>query len=282
MVNSSQAGRVCLPRLASKSVVPEGLVGRELTRYDEFLAANELYERVFDYPNDGFTLNPNLLGALARNGGSVVGVFAPDDMLVGFAYGFAGKDASGSEYHYSQSAVVAVEYQGQGIGRELKCLQRDVATRTGSEKMRWTFDPILTRNGHFNFSTLGAIGIGFHKDYYSRPGTDRLLVDWALCADTDPYEELRATPSPELSHQGWGEIVEHGGLHWLPLPADPARTIDLGLRPKVAESLQASLAGGNVLVGCRRVDDDTSSYLSVPCIDGTSHNQTVHSPLEDA
>ena len=63
-----------------------------LTTGDDFRAAAELYTRVFGYERPEFSLNPNLLSALARNGGSAVGVRGAGGELIGFAYGFAGRD----------------------------------------------------------------------------------------------------------------------------------------------------------------------------------------------
>lgn len=246
-----------------------GFYGRELASYEELRAANELYVRVFNYSEPEFALNLNLLCALVKNGGSVVGVFAPDDELVGFAYGFAGKDRAGNSYHYSQSAVVEHGYQGLGVGRSLKQLQREVAERLGNERMRWTFDPILARNAHFNLSTLGAVGFDFQRDYYSRPGTDRLLVDWTFDQAIDPYQEQRAVRTPVLGAKSWGEPETHQDAQWLPLPTDSRRTIELGLRSQISGALESLLSADLVLIDCRRTDSDTAAYLAVPRVRGS-------------
>ena len=248
------------------------LIGRELGGYEELQAANELYARVFGYQDPSFALNPNLLVALRDNGGSVVGVFTPEGGIVGFAYGFAGRDAAGNDFHYSQSAVVDPAFQGRGIGRELKLLQRGVAERWGHRSMRWAFDPILTRNGHFNFSTLGAIGTAYLPDYYGRPCTDRLVVEWALGDGTaaepdDPYLVQRGLAAPSLGGARWAAAVEQAdGAVWVPLPAEPEAALSAGLRGPLADTLQAVLAEGRVLVDCRCVDEATVAYLAVPRI----------------
>lgn len=240
----------------------EELVGRELRSYEDFLAAGELYVRVFGYRDPEFALNPNLLSALIGNGGSAVGVFAPEGRLVGFAYGFAGRDADGRDFHYSQSATVDPAYQGRGIGRELKQLQRRVARRWGHRTMRWTFDPVLVRNGHFNLSTLGAVGTAYLPDYYARSGTDRLLVEWSLDGGPDPYRALRGTP-PQLGAEHWGVPQADGERTWLALPADPRRPEAERLRPALAASLRALTEQGRILIDCSRLDDETAVYLAV-------------------
>ncbi|MBC9928361.1 MULTISPECIES: GNAT family N-acetyltransferase [unclassified Leucobacter] len=239
-----------------------GLIGRELLRFEDVQAANELYGRVFAYQDPSFALNPNLLFALKDNGGSVVGVFTADERLVGFAYGFAGKDASGSEYHYSQATVVDPEFQGKGLGRQLKMLQRRVAERWGHRSMRWTFDPVLVRNGHFNFSTLGAIGTDYLADYYGRPGTDRLLAEWALGTGADHASDLRETAAPLLDRGSWGQAVPQGEAVWVPLPA--AAGAAEHLRTRLADTLRAQFAAGRVIIDCRRLEPETTAYLFVP------------------
>ena len=172
------------------------LTGRRLAGADELHEAAELYTRVFRYEPKRVNLNPLLVQAIIRNGGSAVGVY-DGERIVGFAYGFAGRDRDRVDFHYSQAAVVAPEYQGQGIGRRLKLLQRDVALEWGHERMRWTFDPLIARNGHFNLDSLGARGLGFHPDYYDRADTARVMVEWDLTSETaaDALAE-RAAPTP--------------------------------------------------------------------------------------
>lgn len=279
MVDFSQTMHVASPQSAVKIAGidgVEGLVGRELSGYSEFLAATELYSRVFAYQGPGFELNTNLLCALAGNGGSAVGVFTPDNVLVGFAYGFTGREADGSDYHYSQSAVVAAEYQSKGIGRQLKVLQRTVAQRYRAHSMRWTFDPLLTRNGHFNFATLGAVGTRFYNNYYCRPDTDRLLVEWALGTGEDPYAAARQLATPQLDQTSWGTAIAHEGAVWVPLPAVPERSLELNLRPKLAETLHDVLADDMVLIDCRRLNADVATYLAVPRTGNAAVSASAH------
>lgn len=251
-----------------------------LSSGEEFRAAAALYTRVFGYERPEFSLNPNLLSALARNGGSAVGVRTADGELIGFAYGFAGRDAQGRDFHYSQAAVVDAAHQGEGVGRMLKERQRDVALGWGHRTMRWTFDPVLSRNAHFNFTSLGAEGVGFVPDYYGRAGTDRVVVEWQLTRDHDPFHDLRRVEPPALGRADWGRIA-HGPLSrrdgsveeaaWLAVPAQaPAVSDDEEerashdlLRANVRQSLATLIGSGAVLVSCVRVDPSTAVYLAV-------------------
>jgi predicted GNAT superfamily acetyltransferase len=54
--------------------------------------------------------------------------------------------------------------------------------------MTWTFDPLQSRNAHFNFAKLGVLADTYKVDFYGpetssvlhRNGTDRLWVRWLL------------------------------------------------------------------------------------------------------
>ncbi|MDL9978348.1 hypothetical protein [Microbacterium candidum] len=259
---------------------PSPLRVETLRSGEEFHAAAALYTRVFGYDRPEFSLNPNLLSALARNGGSAIGVYTPAHDLIGFAYGFAGRDEHGHDFHYSQAAVVDAAHQGEGIGRMLKVGQRAVAREWGHRAMRWTFDPILARNAHFNFSSLGAEGVAFVPDYYGRPGTDRIIVEWALDRAADPYGDLRRPEPPALGPADWGCVVRttvprpEGGaqdVSWLAIPAaapsvsddEEERASHDRLRARVRDALRSLFDARNILVACVRIDAETAAYLAI-------------------
>lgn len=248
------------------SVAADAGVGydcRELTQYAEFREAAALYARVFAYTEQEYALNANLLTALARNGGSAIGAFADDGGLIGFAYGFAGCDANGAHFHYSQAAAVDAAQQGRGVGQALKLAQRDVARRWGQQSMRWTFDPLLSRNAHFNLSSLGAVGIAFERDYYARPDTDRLVVSWDLVETGCPAPRSDPPSAPPLGKDDWGRIVHTDDGSWI---AIPARQEELGhdersaLRRELERAMTEVFRRGEVLVAASRIDEHTAVY----------------------
>jgi predicted GNAT superfamily acetyltransferase len=209
--------------------VSDGFRAVSLTTAARFAEASALYRGVFGYQDPEYGLNPRLLGALASNGGAVVGVLDRTDRLVAFAYGFCGTDRRGF-YHYSQSAVVAADQQGHGLGRMLKHAQREVALSHGLSRMRWTYDPAQIRNGHFNLDVLGARGRWFAPDLYG-PGTDRVIVEWDLS---------REHPVPPDD-----DLIE------LVVPADTA---------ELRRLFEELLGKGLVAVSCRRLPDGSGAY----------------------
>jgi predicted GNAT superfamily acetyltransferase len=68
--------------------------------------------------------------------------------------------------------------------------------------MRWTFDPLLSSNAHFNFERLGATVLSFHPNCYgSRTDTfntddttDRIRVSWRL---DRPIGRATVAPNPK-------------------------------------------------------------------------------------
>lgn len=251
------------------SVATDAGVGygcRELTVYSEFREAAALYSRVFAYSASEYALNSNLLSALARNGGSAVGAFTPEDRLIGFAYGFAGCDANEVNYHYSQAAAVDPEHQGRGVGQALKFAQREVALRWGQRTMRWTFDPLLARNAHFNLSSLGAVGIAFERDYYARPDTDRLVVAWDLAAAGDSGRG-HMVDAPAAGREDWGREMRAETGSWIAIPAQSgaltaAERADV--RSRLEHTLTAAFRRGDILVASSRIDEHTAVYRAMP------------------
>ena len=79
-------------------------------------------------------------------------------------------------------------YRHLDLGTQLKQAQRERALAMGIHEMTWTFDPLQSRNAHFNFAKLGVLAETYKVDFYGpetssvlhRNGTDRLWVRWML------------------------------------------------------------------------------------------------------
>lgn len=239
---------------------------RRLVSQQEFAQAHVLYRDVFSYSDPSLGVNPRLMTTLIENGGTAIGAFTPEPTprLVGFTYGYPGVDAAGHRYHYSQAAVVDPELQGQGIGRILKVAQGDVARSAGATHMRWSFDPALARNAHFNLNSLGANGRWFSADPYG-VNSDRMTVEWALVRDdTAPVapEQTRVRPS----QSEWGIPITTDGAILLPIPAQftelDQESADR-VRVKIRAALTELLSSGAVAVTCDRIDSTTAMYFLV-------------------
>ena len=119
-------------------------------------------------------------------GNIFVGAFEKDK-LVGFAFGFLGREHGQLTIH-SHLLAVLDPYRHLDLGSRLKQAQRERAMAMSVHEMTWTFDPLQSRNAHFNFSKLGVVSDLYKVDFYGpetssmlhQNGTDRLWVRWAL------------------------------------------------------------------------------------------------------
>ncbi|ROR73365.1 GNAT family N-acetyltransferase [Bogoriella caseilytica] len=245
------------PRTDTTAVLDGGLEVRSLQRHEEFAALCQLYRKVFGYdgPDDG--LNPRLLANLAAHGGTVVGAISTDGALQAFALGWTAVETDPADphvYHFSQVAGIAPELQGRGIGRVLKNVQAAIALTRGCTRMRWTYNPLITRNAHFNLDVLGARGRWFDRDAIG-PGLDRVTVEWDLepsaGAGDDVLTPAGVAPQTVPALQV-GELAQDGQALLLGLPTEPAgphTEIGTALRGRFAEIFER----GYEAVSCRRV-----------------------------
>jgi predicted GNAT superfamily acetyltransferase len=123
-------------------------------------------------------------------GGWTLGAFVADRM-VGFVHHLAAVRGHNEILGYSHMMAVAKDYQNKGVGARLKWAQRERALRDGRKLIKWTWDPMMARNAHFNLNRLGAVVETFLDNFYGidygagedeRPGlpTDRLSATWEI------------------------------------------------------------------------------------------------------
>jgi predicted GNAT superfamily acetyltransferase len=121
-----------------------------------------------------------------HTGGQILGAFDGDNM-VGFTKAYVGVHDR-TPYLHSHMAAVLPSHRDRRVGRQLKLFQREDALRRGIRLIEWTFDPLETKNAHFNINRLGAISRHYIPNFYGITTsplhrgmpTDRLLVEWNL------------------------------------------------------------------------------------------------------
>jgi predicted GNAT superfamily acetyltransferase len=155
----------------------------------------------------------HLLVTLAHNGSVVIGAFAQaedadTERLIGFAFGFPGlvRSAEGAAYKFcSHQLGVHPDYRGRGVGFAIKRAQWQFARQQGYDRITWTYDPLLSSNGHFNIHKLGATCNTYERNFYGSLNdglnaglhTDRFQVDWWL-RSRRVERRLSRHPRPEL------------------------------------------------------------------------------------
>src|ERR1700691_144908 len=171
---------------------------RDLKSIDDLSQLKAVEKEVWGMADED-TLPLTLAIACIAAGNIFVGAFDKDgqdrhdnrlkerEQLVGFAFGFLGREHGLTTIHSHMLAVLDA-YRHLDLGARLKQAQRERAMAMGIHEMTWTFDPLQSRNAHFNFSKLGVVSETYKVDFYGpatssmlhQNGTDRLWVRWML------------------------------------------------------------------------------------------------------
>ena len=161
-----------------------GVSVRELADLADLEGVVDLFSSIW-----GRTANPpvtiELLRAFSKAGNYVGGAF-DGTRLVGACVGFF--HAPAEDALHSHIAGVSPAATGRSIGFALKLHQRAWALLRGVSEIAWTFDPLVSRNAHFNLVKLAARPVEYLPNFYgpmvdSLNGdseSDRLLVRWQL------------------------------------------------------------------------------------------------------
>lgn len=121
-----------------------------------------------------------------KNGGIMLAAFEGGE-VAGFSYGFAGF-RNGKAYLCSHMLGIRPGLRSRKIGEQLKWQQREAAMRKGYDLIRWTFDPLETRNAYLNLTKLNAVCNTYIENCYGemKDGinkglpSDRFEVFWHL------------------------------------------------------------------------------------------------------
>jgi predicted GNAT superfamily acetyltransferase len=160
---------------------------RDLKTYEELKKVESLEKEVWGISD--LDAIPMALAVALREAGSIwLGAFDGGKMA-GFAFAFLGLEC-GSLMLHSHMLAVQQAYRDSDLGYKLKLAQRERAMSLRIREITWTFDPLQSKNAHFNFDKLGVISNSYKVDFYGpetssvlhRNGTDRLWVRWPLAS----------------------------------------------------------------------------------------------------
>jgi predicted GNAT superfamily acetyltransferase len=165
---------------------------RPLITVAEMREVEELQRIIWD-TTDIEVVPTHLLHAIAQNGAAIYGAF-DEEKPVGFVIGVLGtveshdrvdKVAAARLKMYSVMAGVLPEYQGKGVGFQLKLAQREFALRIGIRLITWTYDPLESLNARFNISKLGVVCHRYLRNFHGELTglsaglpTDRFESEW--------------------------------------------------------------------------------------------------------
>ena len=160
---------------------------RECATIEEFDGCVYLQREAFGLPDLELSPRRHLIVSRAA-GGWTLGAFVAERM-VGFVHHLAAVRANSEIFGYSHVMAVAKDYQNKGVGARLKWAQRERVLGEGRKLIKWTWDPMMSRNAHFNLNRLGAIvdtysdnfyGMDYNLDQAVGLPSDRLSATWHL------------------------------------------------------------------------------------------------------
>ena len=239
---------------------------RECTTIEEFDGCLALQREAFGLPE--LELSPRRHLIVSRQaGGWTLGAFVAERM-VGFVHHLAAVRGNDEIFGYSHMMAVAKDYQNKGVGARLKWAQRERALREGRKLIKWTWDPMQSRNAHFNLNRLGATVETYAENFYGidysadasitdRLGlpSDRLFATWNLDA-----ERVRALASgAPVTNEREAVVSVAIPARWSALvKSDPQRAREEQTR--VRSEFTKALADGLICAGLER-GEDYSRYL---------------------
>jgi len=156
---------------------------RDLHTLDEFAQVVALEREIWGPGYDDVVPVP-ILAVTTHCGGILIGAFQGDRMI-GFVYSLPGlKHRRPMQWSHMLGVIDA--FRSDGVGRQLKLLQRERAMAMGLELIEWTYDPMQAMNAHLNFAKLGVVVEEYGENVYGESGsplhagnpTDRFIVEW--------------------------------------------------------------------------------------------------------
>jgi predicted GNAT superfamily acetyltransferase len=183
---------------------------RRLQKPEELRAVEEVQREAWGLEEEPPVPVP-ILRAIQDNGGQVLGAFA-DIYLAGFSFGFLGWDGK-ALFLYSHMTAVRPAYQNHHLGFRLKAFQREETLAQGLSEVRWTFDPLQSRNAFLNVRRLGGSPTKYLVHYYGQMGsvlnrgleTDRLLLHWELSTPRVLHRLEGQLPSADEDQHRWDQ-----------------------------------------------------------------------------
>jgi predicted GNAT superfamily acetyltransferase len=180
---------------------PEPVALRRVETVEEYRAVEEVQREAWGFTTDAPVPTP-ILRAINDNGGLLLGAFSGPKMI-GFALGFLAREEE-KLFHYSHMTAVRPSRQHRHVGLALKARQREEVLGEGLDEVRWTYDPLQSKNAGFNVRRLGGVPDRYLPRYYGTMAdainegldTDRVRLVWRL---RDPKVEERLhghVPSP--------------------------------------------------------------------------------------
>jgi predicted GNAT superfamily acetyltransferase len=225
---------------------------RPLNDISEFRECLDLQRECFGFA-DIDILPARFFVVLHAIGGLVLGAL-DGGRLIGFLNTIPAL-RDGVPYWHSQMMAVTPEYQGAGVGSRLKLAQREQALDQGIRRIEWTFDPLESRNAHFNLQKLGVIVRRYQVNYY---GEITSALHHGLDSDRAVAEWLLDEPRPASEGETRRVFIPADIQSLKKQSIESARDIQL----RVREQFLKNLGDGFIVAGFEK-KDEWSEYIFV-------------------
>ena len=158
---------------------------RDITKVEDIEKCVDLQRETWRMPDVDVTSAKFFIIA-SHAGTPAIGAFDRTGRLVGYLYTLLGR-FDGVLAYYSHQLAVAEDFRNMGVGYRLKLAQRDRALRDGVPLIVWTYDPLQSRNAHFNLNKLGVVVRRYVVNFYGDQnwtvfdagiGSDRVFAEW--------------------------------------------------------------------------------------------------------
>jgi len=253
--------------LVQENAAAAEIIIRDCTTIGEFDQCIALQREAFALPDLEISPRRHLI-VTRKAGGWTLGAFTGDQM-VGFVHHLIAVRDRKEIIGYSHMMAVARNSQNKGVGAQLKWAQRARALSEGITFIKWTWDPMQTRNAHFNLNRLGVTVRSYAENFYGtdystlphdttarvRFDSDRLFAGWRLdSARVSRHAEGRSTEAasaPAATIEippDWSALVRDDGVE--------AHRVQLRVRREFEEAFAAGL----ICAGFKR-DDGRPRYL---------------------
>jgi predicted GNAT superfamily acetyltransferase len=238
------------------------IIIRECLSIEDFQQCIELERLV--WKDDDIDIMPIRLYMISKScNAPTFGAFTASGRLIGFVHTSLALLDKQVVYH-SHLAGVIEELRHKDIGFQLKLAQREHARAAGVPMIFWSFDPLQSRNAHFNINKLGAIIRTYKINYYGEGvssvfdahlPSDRVIAEWWV--NSPHVEKVLSGQRPDV--ETVASVVE------IPDNIDiiRAQSIDehIGWRMRVREDFLKVIEQGKVVRGFTRdLENKRSTY----------------------
>jgi predicted GNAT superfamily acetyltransferase len=175
-------------------------------------------------------LPARFLHAMQFNGACLLAA-VDRERVVGFVFGVLGtveglteridQVAAARLQMYSAIMGVLPENQESGVGYRLKLGQREFALRIGVRLITWTYDPLESRNAHFNLGKLGVVTHRYLRDFHgpmtglnSGLPSDRFYVEWWVTSNrVKSRVDARRGRLALAAYRSGGAVIVNEAVH---------------------------------------------------------------------